>query len=384
MLFRASKTLVAIPDKQKIICHDFLSKVSIECEAETLYWLSCFGTWKNPASVAEHHPEYDRDNLLQQFRELQHIGLLQKKGTAAARRQQSYDKEWKFGLSSAMLHFTCLDSEFMSLEQSMKSQLQRLKKTPSPELFYRDCPIEGSIGVDQKSEISDLLTLMASRRTNRTSEDKSIGHNELLNCLFAGLGITAFTKTGSGMLPLKMTPSGGARNPYEAYILVKNVEGIHPGFYHFSACDCRLTPLDGSLGGITSSELLAGQDWAEDMPAIIFLVAVFERTMWKYQDSNAYRVVLIEAGHVAQNMILAATAHGLAGCPTAALAHSKISDKLNLPSVMHHPVYAITLSHPMEYSDSYIPNSNLPKALKNFIQDSRLPKDFLAPHAQHS
>lgn len=368
MLLRTSKTIVAIPNKQHIICHDYLTKVSIECETETLYWLSCFNTWSNPQLIADKHTEYDRESLVRQFSDLEHIGLLQKKGSPAARRQQDYGREWKFGLPSAILHFSCSNSKFMSLEKSAALQAQQLESTPSPKLFIKDCPIEGSVGFEKKSEISDLLGLMASRRTNRTAQEKPICQHQLLDCLFAGFGITAFTSTVAGRLPLKMTPSGGARNPFEAYVLVKNVEGMHPGFYHFSAVDCKLTPIDSSSLGISSSALLGGQEWADDMPAIIFLVAMFERTMWKYQDDNAYRVILIEAGHIAQNVILAATAHGLTGCPTAALAHSDISKQLELNSVMHNPLYAITLSYAKAYSDPYYPNTDLPKLLQKCVQ----------------
>jgi hypothetical protein len=60
-------------------------------------------------------------------------------------------------------------------------------------------------------------------------------------------------------LPLKMTPSGGARNPYEAYVYALNVEGLPFGVYHYSAIDntlgllsssphCSATELLGSIG----------------------------------------------------------------------------------------------------------------------------------------
>ena len=55
------------------------------------------------------------------------------------------------------------------------------------------------------------------------------------------------------------------------------------------------------------------------MPAVIFLVAELRRTSWKDNDPNAYRVVLIEAGHIAQNMMLACANNNLTTCPTAAL-----------------------------------------------------------------
>ena len=82
------------------------------------------------------------------------------------------------------------------------------------------------------------------------------------------------------------------------------------------------------------------------MPCVIFLCAALERTMWKYEDSNAYRVVLIEAGHIGQNIMLAATNHGLTACPTAALNHARIETHLGLQGVTNAPVYALTLCVP--------------------------------------
>jgi SagB-type dehydrogenase family enzyme len=100
------------------------------------------------------------------------------------------------------------------------------------------------------------------------------------------------------------------------------------------------------------SKMVHNQDWADPMPAMILLVAVLERTTWKYHDPNAYRVVLIEAGHIAQNIMLACTERGLTACPTAALCHSVISQALGLECVTHFPVYALTLGHPAPSSDT--------------------------------
>jgi SagB-type dehydrogenase family enzyme len=142
-----------------------------------------------------------------------------------------------------------------------------------------------------------------------------------------------------------MTPSGGARNPYEAYVIAQNVIGLDPGLYHYSA-------LDHDLGHMPSpclpsfSEILGGQDWADEMAALILLCADFERPMWKYNDANAYRVVLIEAGHIAQNIMLAATRNDLSACPTAALSHSAIKKLLGLASLTTAPIYALTLAVP--------------------------------------
>jgi SagB-type dehydrogenase family enzyme len=367
MLLRASKTIVTIPSKLGVICHDFLTKVSIECDAETLYWLSCFHKWSNPQQIADNHPDRDRDNLLQQISDLRNVGLLMAKGSKTAARQSSFRRTWKFGLSSALLHNTCTDNDYISLAESASRQELTLQKASPPQLFKRSDRKERAIGFNQPTKIPDLLHLMAARRTNRLAQPTPLDRDQLLDCLFAGLGITAFTKTVAGVLPFKMTPSGGARNPFEAYVLITNVKDMAPGFYHFSASECVLTPVSASPKEISPVALLAGQDWAEEKPAIIFLVAVFERSMWKYRDDNAYRVVLIEAGHVAQNMILAATAHGLAGCPTAALGHSTITACLDLDCDQQTPIYAISLSHPQPYADLMVPNDELPMHLQKSL-----------------
>ena len=71
----------------------------------------------------------------------------------------------------------------------------------------------------------------------RAAAEPTITLKQLSDCLFAGMGITGETTNGIATLPLGMTPSGGARNPYEAYIYAVNVEGLAPGFYHYSAAD---------------------------------------------------------------------------------------------------------------------------------------------------
>jgi SagB-type dehydrogenase family enzyme len=146
-------------------------------------------------------------------------------------------------------------------------------------------------------------------------------------------------------VPQKMTPSGGSRNPYEAYVYVLDVEGMTPGIYHYSA-------LEHSLGLVSSpplprpSEMLGWQKWTDDAAAVVFLVAHYSRTMWKYPHPMAYRAVLIEAGHIAQNIMIAATSHGLTANPTALFRDSMIESCLQLESVLQAVNYAVLLGRP--------------------------------------
>ena len=162
---------------------------------------------------------------------------------------------------------------------------------------------------------------MARRRTNRFMLDRPLAQRQILDCLLFSMAITAIMEDPLAVdLPLKMTPSGGARNPYEAYVCVRNVEGLEPGTYHYSAMERNLAPLPNGRPP-AFERLLAGQHWAAKAGALIFLAANFERTMWKYHNASAYRIIMIEAGHIAQNILLAATHHGLVANPHRRLRH---------------------------------------------------------------
>jgi SagB-type dehydrogenase family enzyme len=59
------------------------------------------------------------------------------------------------------------------------------------------------------------------------------------------------------------------------------------------------------------------------------LSAIFQRTRWKYRE-RTYRYVLLEAGHIAQNLCLAATAMGLGACPVGAFFDDDLNALLEL------------------------------------------------------
>jgi nitroreductase len=63
---------------------------------------------------------------------------------------------------------------------------------------------------------------------------------------------------------------------------------------------------------------------------------------------------LIEAGHIAQNIMLACTANELTACPTAALAHSKISELLGIKALTTTPLYALAIGKPGVNTDTYV------------------------------
>jgi SagB-type dehydrogenase family enzyme len=271
------------------------------------------------------------------------LGAVIEETSPQARREREYEEKWAWGLPAALFHFSVQGSAFQTLEQGEAKQLAQADRSGLPPLYLDNCGYEPAPALSKPDVQSDLINLMARRRSDREPSGAPVPLQAISDILFSGMGITGSVKNAVTELPLSMTPSGGGRNPYEAYLIARKVEGLAPGIYHYSAMDHTLGRLAGEAPENLSG-LIGNQDWADGMSCIIVLAAFFERTMWKYDDPNAYRVVLIEAGHIGQNMLLAATDAGLCACPTAALSHELLFDMLELPSrITCAPIYAIAI-----------------------------------------
>ncbi len=140
----------------------------------------------------------------------------------------------------------------------------------------------------------------------------------------------------------KSHPSGGGLHPLEAYVLVRRVEGFAPGLYHYHAGDHALEPLramDDDSAAKLAASFVAGQHFFADAPVLLALVPRFARTFWKYRThAKAYRVIVLEAGHVSQNLYLAATELGLGAFVTAAINEVEIEQAFGLDPVQESPL----------------------------------------------
>jgi SagB-type dehydrogenase family enzyme len=289
-------------------------------------------------------PQGSRDSKFQQIREMIEATAILTEDSTQAEKETEFLETWDWGIPAALMHFSLKDCDFLTIEEVEDLQQQKAASCPSPSLYQRNSRLQSHALPNALSK-NDLLKFMARRRTIRQSLPQPVTIQQLSDCLFAGLGITGETKNCVCTLPLSMTPSGGARNPYEAYVYARDVEGLAPGFYHYSAMEHSLGILPTSARP-DPSQLLAGQLWSDDKPCIVFLVAMLERSMWKYVDPNAYRGVLIEAGHIGQNIMLSATDHNLSACPTAAFCHSLLHQCLDIDGATHCAMYALTLGAP--------------------------------------
>jgi SagB-type dehydrogenase family enzyme len=158
-----------------------------------------------------------------------------------------------------------------------------------------------------------LEATIVERRSHRDFSGASLDQATLTKLLFLTAGVTGSQMTENGtQRQLRAAPSGGALYPVETYVAVRRVEGVPPGLYHYAAKEHLLELV---ADGDPTPELTGACQYHESLEraAVVFLFSgVLERTKRKYGE-RGYRLVLLEAGHLAQNLCLASTALHL-GC----------------------------------------------------------------------
>lgn len=326
--------------------HNFISRQSAWCDAYAFALLCRADEWTAVHELAPALPGVDAHFASGWIQYLLQYGALVTQGTPAAAIDAEYESFWNWGETAGFYHFALKDPPYMTAPQAAQ-WMKSIGVSQSPVPLYTT---NAGFAVTEKLpapnlQANDLLATMARRRSVRKFVWQEISRDVLRDILFAGFGITGFLDTqiaGSRELPLKMTPSGGARNPYEGYVYVLRVRDLPHGLYHYSAIENSLGLVSASPA-VSLTDLLVGQQWAEDCAAVVLLVANFDRTMWKYPSATAYRVVLLEAGHIAQNIALAAANHDLNTTPTAAFSDIGAHRLLGLNWVRQSLIYAVLI-----------------------------------------
>ena len=151
--------------------------------------------------------------------------------------------------------------------------------------------------------------------------------------LTAACGITGEVSLGGRPLQLRAYPSGGGLYAVEVYPMVFDVAGLDPGVYHYRAGASALELLHPGVGreAMLAAALPSQRPILDGVAAMICLTGVFPRFERKYGEGSN-RVLAAEAGHLAQNLLLAATALGLQGRTCGGFFDALVNSALGLES----------------------------------------------------
>ena len=156
-------------------------------------------------------------------------------------------------------------------------------------------------------------------------------------------GVRRWLATGEARYALRSSPSAGARQVLEVYLVAVRVAGLEPGLYHYAIDRHSLTRLPGRVSARTLPRFCRRQWWFHGAAALWVMSAVFPRMQARYRAPRHYRSVLLEAGHFCQTFCLSATALGLAPFCTQALADRAVEAALGMDGIEESVVYAAGL-----------------------------------------
>jgi putative peptide maturation dehydrogenase len=190
----------------------------------------------------------------------------------------------------------------------------------------------------------ELHRILHARRTVRSFDpDQPVTAGELATVLSEVWGVHASVRIARGDTALRKTsPSGGGLHPVEAYPVVRRVDGIAPGVYHYLAGAHaleRIAPLGAAEADGLFLRALAGQWYFAEADVLVVLAARVGRSFWKYRrHAKAYRTLLLDAGHLSQTFYLVCTDLGLGPFVTGAVNDDVLERTLGLDPLVDAPL----------------------------------------------
>lgn len=188
-----------------------------------------------------------------------------------------------------------------------------------------------------------LFDCLRLRETQRTLEPAPISFAQLSTILLYGYGVMR-SNEGTGVpRPFRAVPSAGGLYPLEVYIATsEHVADVEPGLYHYNSAGHHLTRLrQGAFIGELANRFIQSE-LVSRSSLLLLVTGVFQRTVFKYK-ARGYRYVLLEAGHLGQNLGLVAASMDLGVINLGGFQDRDIDRFLEIDGVNHSTIYTAAI-----------------------------------------
>ncbi|MFN8573753.1 MAG: SagB/ThcOx family dehydrogenase [Gemmatimonadaceae bacterium] len=161
----------------------------------------------------------------------------------------------------------------------------------------------------------DSLSAVLRRRRSATGYDSApITLHQLATLLGRACGVTGELVGAGQRLPLRAYPSPGALYAVDVMVIPSRVEGLSDGVFRYDPVQHALVELHERRVDPASFCLPDVRDVVRGIAAFLALSISLPRAAGKYGDES-YRILVAEAGCIAQNLVLVAHALGLRAGP---------------------------------------------------------------------
>jgi len=209
-----------------------------------------------------------------------------------------------------------------------------------------------TVALPEPESLADKLqTVLERRRSVRTFANRGVTESELGTILGRSIQPTAEEQAGPVSETFRPYPSAGGLFPIEAYPVVVNGDGLADGTYYYSPRTHSLRRLESGTEEMHAAfeacfmDAAFSREIVSESIVTIVLTGSFSRTKAKYGPVG-YRFALLEAGHLAQNLLLTAEALGMGGVPLGSFLDDRLDEFLGVDGVNESALYPIALGHP--------------------------------------
>lgn len=186
----------------------------------------------------------------------------------------------------------------------------------------------------------NIYECIKDRRSTRFYSDETMSLEELSYLLWATQGITGTNKAG---LTLRTVPCSGATHSFETYLFIMSVEGVKKGVYRYEPVEHKLLfmfkidRIDTKVDEITLEQPFV-PNFVKKAAVVFAWSTIPYRSEWKF-DITAHKKILIDIGHVCQNLYLASESVGAGTCAIGIYDQKAIDDLLGLDGEEEFIVY---------------------------------------------
>ncbi|MGW3563899.1 SagB/ThcOx family dehydrogenase [Streptomyces sp. NPDC000941] len=339
---RRARCLVCYWDGDIPVAHPYPHGTPVPLPPAAAGLLAAFDDWATPRQAAACAPGRDHVAVQQDIDHLAAHGVLLAEGSEQAQRDEDLAHHWQpWSPQAAFLHFTTQNfTPAPSGEQPAS--------TPRIALFTTYPDADRILLPRPPADLAAPFgSVIHRRRTHYAFADDPVPLETLAVLLATVFGPVDYVDAGPvGALYRRTSPCAGARQELEAYLAVRNVTSVTPGWYHYNAAEHSLELLAEGCTGEEITTMCAGQEWVSRAAFLLPLIAVVERQLTHHATARSYRVGLLDAGHLGQTFALTATALGLGPFQLAAHHDTALAARLGLNDITHTPLHLLGAGQP--------------------------------------
>ena len=345
---RRARSLLAYWRDGRLFFHNFARRLTVSAKPITSEVLGFFSHWRSCEEAIAHFADFTPRSMRSAISQLVKQELLLVRGSPEAAQDCRIAKEWSAWLPEGSFHFSTKDPQYADLSNWSDDRLKSiLPKTPAPKIFKTVKEAEKMLLPTPTFPDSELIRVLLARKTHRQFSKEKLPLETVSQLLRLVWGVTDYLHSPMlGKVLRKTSPSGGARHPEEVYLMALRVKGLRAGLYHYHPGHHYLERISTKATPEKAWLYCGRQRYVKDAAALFLMTAIFRRTMWKYGYARAYRVVLLDAGHLCQTFCLVATWLGLAPFCTAALKDTLIEHDLGIDGIRESVLYVAGVGFP--------------------------------------